>query len=126
MATTRTVDTLLNSYPGAVYKLASDARQLIRRSLPKVEENADPSAPVIAYGYGSGYRGMVCTLILSKSGVKLGLVRGGELADPHHLLAGSGRVHRYIPLRTPADLRQAGVTALIKDAYAAWRERNER
>jgi hypothetical protein len=123
MATTRSVDTLLNRYPDTVQRLAAGARQLIRRVLPKAEERADSSAPVIAYGYGPGYRGMVCTLILSKSGVKLGLVRGGELADPHGLLAGSGRVHRYIALRTREDLRRPGVSDLIKATHAAWRKR---
>jgi hypothetical protein len=120
---TRTVETLLGSYPADVQALAASARQLIRRLLPNVAEKADTTAPVIAYGYGAGYRGMVCTLILSKSGVKLGLVRGGELADPHGLLGGSGKVHRHIALRKPADLRRPGVSDLVKATHAAWRKR---
>ena len=44
----------------------------------------------------AGLSGNVCTLILSKSGVKLGLVHGSELADPNGLLEGSGKVHRNI------------------------------
>jgi hypothetical protein len=66
---------------------------------------------------------MVCTLILSKTGVKIGLVRGSELDDPRGLLAGSGKVHRYIQMKSAADLRRPGVSALIKATYAAWRER---
>src|SRR6476620_10654046 len=121
MAATRTVDALLKSYPPDVQALAAAARKQLCRLLPNVEEHADASAPVIAYGYGPGYRGMVCTLLLSKSGVKVGLVRGSELPDPHHLLEGSGKVHRHIPLRTPADLKRPGVTDLIKQTHAAWR-----
>ena len=123
MATLRTVDALLQSYPPDVQALAAAARKHLRRVLPNIEERADGSAPVITYSYGPGYRGMVCTLILSRKGVKLGLVRGSELADPNHLLEGSGRVHRHIPLRTPADLRRRGVTELIKETHAAWRRR---
>jgi len=82
-----------------VQALFSGARALIHRLLPNVEETADASAPVVGYGYGPGYRGVVCTLILSKSGVKLGLARGAELADPRGLLEGSGKVHRYVALR---------------------------
>lgn len=123
MATLRTVDALLQSYPPDVQALAAAARKHLRRVLPNIEERADGSAPVIAYSYGPGYRGMVCTLILSRKGVKLGLVRGRELADPNHLLEGSGQVHRHIPLRTPADLRRRGVTELIKETHAAWRRR---
>jgi hypothetical protein len=121
----RTVEKLLEPYPSDVQALAVGARQLIRQLLPEVEECADPSAPVVGYNYGPGYSGMVCTLILSKSGVKLGLVRGAELADPRGLLAGSGKVHKYVQLRAPADLRKAGLSQLIKAAYTAWQGRNE-
>jgi hypothetical protein len=121
----RTIETLLQSSPSGVQALAHGARRLIRRLLPEIEERVDSSAPVIAYSYGPGYRGMVCTLILSKSGVKLGLVRGAELDDPRGLLQGSGKVHRYVQLHAPGDLRQAGVRQLIKAAHAAWQKRNE-
>jgi len=110
MAIARTVDALLQSYPPEVQALASAARKHLRRVLPKIEERADGSAPVIGYGYGPGYRDLICTLILSRKGVKLGLVRGSELADPNHLLEGSGKVHRHIALRTAADLHRPGVT----------------
>lgn len=42
---------------------------------------------------------MVCTLIISPSGVKLGIVGGVELPDPHSLLEGSGKTHRHVVLR---------------------------
>ncbi len=114
---------LLARYPDDVQALAVEATQMIRRLLPGVEEGADPTAGLIAFGYGPGYKGMVCTLILSKTGVKIGLVRGSELDDPHGLLAGSGKVHRYIQMKSAADLRRPGVSALIKATYAAWRKR---
>jgi hypothetical protein len=124
MTATRTLEQLLQAYPSDVREVFSAARALIRRLLPEVEETVDGSAPVVGYGYGPGYRGVVCTLILSKAGVKLGLARGGELADPRGLLEGSGKVHRYVALRAPADVRKAGVSQLVKAAYAAWRERS--
>jgi len=114
---------LLARYPADVQALALEATRLIRRLLPDAEENADLSAGLISFGYGPGYKGMVCTLILSKSGVKLGLVRGSELNDPHGLLAGSGKVHRYIQMKSAADLRRPGVSALIRATHAAWRKR---
>jgi len=114
---------LLARYPDDVQALARDATRLIRRLLPGVEESADSSAGLISFGYGPGYKGMVCTLILSKTGVKVGLVRGSELDDPRGLLEGSGKVHRYIQMKSPADLRRAGVSALLKATDAAWRKR---
>jgi len=112
MTASRTVEDLLERYPPGVQALAAEARRALRRWLPGVEEAADASALVIGYGHGPGYRGNVCTLILSKSGVKLGLAHGASLADPRGLLEGSGRVHRRIPLRAPSDLRKSGVSSL--------------
>jgi len=66
---------------------------------------------------------MVCTLIISKAGVKIGLVRGSELDDPHGLLEGRGKVHRHLAVTCPADLRSPGVSALITASHAAWKRR---
>jgi hypothetical protein len=67
---------------------------------------------------------MVCTLILSQGGVKIGLVRGSELGDPRGLLEGRGKVHRFIPVTSPADLAAPGVSELIAAADAAWQARS--
>ena len=112
------IDTLLRSYPEDVQILARQARKTLREWLPNAGEGADASARMIAYRYGPGYKGMVCTLILSKSGVKLGLVGGATLADPHGLLAGSGKVHRHVPTAN----RSRSSTGWTK-AARAWRER---
>jgi hypothetical protein len=121
----KTVEALLRPYSAEVQTLAGGARELIHRLLPNVEETVDGSMPMISFGYGPGYRGMVCTLILGKNGVKLGLVRGSELADPRGLLEGSGKVHKYVQLRAPADLRKPGLKPLVAAALAAWRNRQK-
>jgi hypothetical protein len=122
MATVR-IDQLLGTYPAEVRSLAADARTFISRKLPKVEESVDATAGVIGFGYGPGYKDTICTLLLSKSGVKLGLVNGATLPDPDGLLQGSGKVHRFVPLKTAADLRTPGVAKLLKAAVAAWKAR---
>jgi hypothetical protein len=124
MPSTRGVEKFLASYPESVRDTALAARQFLARMLPRAEESLDESARLIAYGYGAGYKGLVCTLILSQTGVKLGIVRGAELPDPQHLLTGSGKVHRHVQLRGAADLRRSGLVQLLEDALAAWRRRN--
>jgi hypothetical protein len=57
--------------------------------------------------------------------VKLGIVRGSELPDPKRLMQGSGKVHRYVQLRSIADLKQPGLRPLLKAGLAAWRKRSE-
>lgn len=118
-----TLERLLGRYPADVQALAVRARELILHTLREVEESLDGSAGVIGYGYGPGYKGLVCTLILSKTGVKLGLAHGARLPDPDRLLEGSGKTHRYVPLRAPSDIRKPGVTRLLKAALSLWQER---
>jgi len=120
----RTFDQLLAVYSPEVQELASAARRSLREWLPGVEEAVDGTAPVIGFGYGPGYKGMVCTLLLNKSGVKLGLARGSELADPHCLLEGKGKVHRYVQLRNIADLDKKPIKELVKAAHKAWKARS--
>jgi hypothetical protein len=130
MATRKSTDTeeavrgLLRSYPPEVQASALRARELILRTLSRAEETVDPSSKLLGYGYGSGYRGVVCTLILSKAGVKLGVFRGAELPDPERLLAGSGKVHRYISFKSAGDVERRGVTQLLVEALAAWQLRS--
>ena len=122
-ASSSPVDKLLARYPPDVQTLANSARRLVRRLLPRAAETADLSSGIVAYSYGPGYKGMVCTLILSKAGVKIGLVRGSELDDPHGLMEGRGKVHRQVAVTSQADLRRRGVSELITATHAAWKRR---
>lgn len=91
------------------------------QDLPVTE--AQRIVAALAYAYGPGYRGLVCTLLLSQSGVKLGLNKGADLKDPQGLLRGSGKVHRHVQLQSPKDLKQTGLKALVDGARALCKER---
>jgi len=119
----RTLESLLERYPADVQRLGCAARALILRVLPDTEETVDGTAPVVGYGYGTGYKGAVCTLLLSKGGVKIGVAYGATLPDPDHLMSGSGKVHRFVQLRSLADLRNASLLTLLRAARAAARDR---
>lgn len=120
---TMTLDKMVAKYPVEVRTLAAATRKFILDVLPEAEETCDEAGGVVGYGYGAGYKGTVCTLILSKTGVKLGLPYGAALPDPDGLLEGSGKVHRYVQLRAASDLRKPGVARLLKATRAAWQER---
>jgi len=94
------------------------------RRCPDARKGSTSPRGWIAYSYGPGYKGLVCTLILSRKGVKLGIVRGSELPDPKQLLDGSGKVHRFVQLNAPADLKRPGVKTLVKAAHKAWKVRS--
>jgi hypothetical protein len=125
MPSQKDVESFLATYPPEVGALARAAKRLLEASLPNAEETLDESAKVIGYGYGPGYKGCVCTLILSKTGVKIGIAYGATMPDPNGLLRGAGKVHRHVVLQTVADLKQPGVKALVKAALTAWKERTK-
>jgi hypothetical protein len=116
-------ETLLARYDAPVHQAAEALRALLREALPGVEETPDESAGVIGYGYGPGYRGLIATIILSRKGVKLGLAGGASLPDPEGLLAGSGKVHRYVEAPTADAARRPGVRALVEAAKATFEAR---
>jgi hypothetical protein len=120
---TRSLDDLLGRYPESVQGLARSVRAFVLETLPDAAETIDDTAPVIGFGYGPGYKGIICSLILSKSGVKLGLAHGAALPDPEHLLEGDGKVHRYVAIRDASDLDKADLKQLMISASAASRAR---
>ncbi len=119
------VDAFLMPYPPEVQALAHAAREFLAQVLPGAAETIDESAKLLGYGYGPGYRGLVCTLLLSKTGIKLGIAHAATLPDPRQLLQGSGKVHRYVGLLTADDLKQPGLKPLMKAALAAWKKRTQ-
>ena len=106
-------------YPSIVGELAVALRRVIRSAIPNTFETFDEPGRVVGYAVGSGYSGLVCTIIPSKTGVKLGIVRGAELSDPQGLLEGTGKRHRYVQFHTLSDLDRGGVEELLKAARAA-------
>ena len=118
-----TVDDLLPKYPDDVRALAEAARSALAKALPGVTEGVDLPAKLLSYSYGPGYKGLVCTLIMSKTGVKLGIFRGAGLPDPKRLLQGAGKVHRHVQLRVPGDLDRPELKELLDAALQAWRRR---
>ena len=116
MTNLNNVESFLAAYPPQVKAIAEAARRFLNEVLPGAEESVDESARLLAYSYGPGYKGLVCTLIMSQKGVKLGINKGAELPDPEGLLEGSGKVHKYVQLRRAADLEQAGLRELLEEA----------
>jgi hypothetical protein len=117
------VETFLAAYPPEVTRLALATRARVLAALPGVEESLDRPARMLAYAYGPGYAGMVCTIIPSRKGVKLGLYRGAELSDPDGLLEGAGKIHRHVRILGDAQPRPAAVARLLSAARAAWKRR---
>ena len=115
----------LDEYPDGVRDLARGLREIVRAVMPDASEELDRPGRVIGYSFGPGYSGLVCTIIPSKKGVKLGVVHGARLPDPRGLLEGPGKQHRYVAFAQPADLEKAGLKDLLRTAVTAWKERSK-
>jgi hypothetical protein len=116
-------DRLVARYEPQTQALIAAARATLLAAFPKAEESVDLQARLLGYAYGPGYKGTVATLILSKTGVKIGIPYGAALSDPEGLLTGAGRVHRHIAITHAAQLRAPATKAVLKAALTAWRTR---
>ena|SRR5688572_13935810 len=106
-------------YPPNVGEVAIACADAIRSAIPNATETLDEAGHVVGYAVGQGYSGLVCTIIPSKKGVKLGIVRGAELPDPRGLMEGTGKRHRYVQLNKRADVDRVGIVELLKTARDA-------
>ena len=116
------IDEFFNEYPRAVPIIARGLRDIVRAAMPDAREELDRPGKVVGYSYGEGYAGLVCTIILSKTGVKLGIVGGAQFPDPAGLLEGSGKQHRYVAFGEASDLERAGILDLLDTAATRWKQ----
>ena len=113
-----------NGYSEKVRDVAQQLRAIIISTIPDAREELDRSASIVGYSLGSGYAGLICTIIPSKRGVKLGIARGAQLPDPQGLLEGSGKQHRYVAFDECSDLNSPGLQTLLRAAVTAWKKRS--
>jgi hypothetical protein len=66
---------------------------------------------------------MVCTLIPSQKGLKLGFYNGIKLPDPEKLLEGTGKISRYVEIKSEKQIHSAGIRNLIREGLSAYKER---
>jgi hypothetical protein len=119
-----TADSILSKYSPSVSSLGFQLRKFVFDNLKDIIEYPDGSANMIAYGYGSGYKETICTIIPSQKGMKLGFYKGSELSDPDKLLTGMGKVHRHVVISNDDDLKNPALKKLLGEALIAYKKRN--
>ncbi|NLF43935.1 MAG: DUF1801 domain-containing protein [Bacteroidales bacterium] len=125
MLVNEAIENFLAAYSEDVFKNAKILREIIHDNLPEVQEQLDVSAKMIAYCYGKKYTEMVCTLIPSKKGIKLGFYKGVDLPDPEGLLQGNAKLSRYVEFRSQKDIKIQPLTVLLIEAFNAYKRRLE-
>jgi len=123
MTTGKNIDEFLSSYSEKVFTNALELRKILFTNLPNIIEQIDLPAKMIAYCYGQKYAEMICTIIPSKKGLKLGFYKGVDLPDPDKLLKGTGKISRYVEIRSEEQIKSPSLKKLIESALAAYKKR---
>ena len=121
-----TVDDIFSRFDEKIVTLAAKLRKFLLEELKNITEIPDNSVNLIGYGYGSGYKELICTLLLSKQGVKLGFNKGSELPDPQKLLTGTGKVHRFVEIKTAENIKDPALKKLLTEALNAYQKRKNK
>lgn len=123
MTPNKKIDEFLSNYSEETFVNALTLRDVLNENLPGIIEQLDIPAKMIAYSYGQKYAEMICTIIPSKKGIKLGFYKGVDLPDPDKLLEGTGKISRYVEIRSAEQIKSPGLKKLIQDALAAYKQR---
>lgn len=118
-----TSEKILSKYDDKISALGYQLRDFLLKNLDNISEQADESASIIGFNYGTGYKDLICTIIPSKKGVKLGFYKGSELQDPAKLLTGSGKVHKFVEINSVKDISNPALRELLRAAIEAWQNR---
>ena len=117
------IDEFLSGYTKEVLVNGLKLREVLLKHLPGIIEQVDTPAKMIAYCYGQKYADMICTIIPSKKGIKLGFYKGVDLPDPNNLLQGTGKISRHVEIRSGELIRSSALKKLIESALAAYKKR---
>jgi hypothetical protein len=123
MATNDNIDSFLSQYDENVIKKALALREVLLKNLPDIIEQIDLPAKMIAYCYGQKYVDLICVLIPSKKGLKLGFNRGIELDDPDKLLEGTGKISRYVQIKSREQITSSSLKKLIANALNIYKQK---
>jgi len=120
VAAAKEIEKFLSAYTPQVFSHALELRKLLLANLPGIVEQIDASAKMIAYCYGQKYSELICVVIPSKKGLKLGFNRGSILPDPDHLLEGKGKVSRYVEIKSIEQINSPALRNLLAAALVAY------
>ena len=113
----------LSKYSPEVVNLSLALRTSLLQQLPEITEQLDLPAKMVAYCYGQKYAEMVCVIIPSKKGLKLAFYKGTELPDPAGMLEGTGKISRYVQIKSKEQIDSPQLNDLIAAALKACRKR---
>lgn len=105
---------LLNNYDDNIRELATEARALIVKLVPKADEKIYFGWRVARFSLDGTMGGQFIAIGPHKKHVNLYFMNGTELEDPKTLLTGEGKKMRHVSITEAKQLKSAVLKALIK------------
>ena len=114
----RQLNTFIGRFDPAIRKIVREARAKLRRRLPAAIEMVYDNYNALAIGFASSERAadVIVSLAVYARGVNLYFICGVALADPNHLLLGSGNQGRFVRLESADMLDRPEIDALLSEA----------
>ena len=114
----RQLDLFIRRFDPAIRKLVREARAKLRRRLPTAIELVYDNYNALAIGFASSERmsDTIVSLAVYARGVNLYFIYGAALADPHHLLLGSGSQGRFVRLESASTIDRREIGELLAAA----------
>jgi len=125
ITTNKEIDNFLRQYDEQVLNHVLKLREVLLANLPNIIEQLDIPTRMIAYCYGQKYIDMICTIIPSRKGLKLGFSYGVDLPDSNHLLSGTGKISRYVEI-SEKEISSPALKKLITSALKAYKSRTKK
>lgn len=122
MTNGKQIEEFLSQYDEPVYSNALILREVILANLPNIIEQLDLSAKMIGYCYGQKYSELICVIIPSKKGLKLGFNRGTQLRDQDNLLKGAGKISRYVQVKSEEQIKSHSIKELFISALQVYEQ----
>ena len=118
------IEFFFSSYEEQVIRNAQLLRKVLFNNLPNIIEQIDLPAKMIAYCFGQKYAELICAIILSKNGLKLGFNWGTELPDPDKLLRGDGKISRYVEIKSEEQIKSKALKNLLVSVLRIYKQKN--
>lgn len=109
------ITAFINQQPVELQPTFRALRQTILQVAPHIIETIQYRIPFYTY------YGQLCYLSPYRGAVKLGFCQGAFLANEQGLLVGAGKQVRYLSVKSPEDINQIALQALLQEAML-WNE----
>lgn len=110
MSKAKTPDALVQELGPGHQEIMGRLRSFVNKRAPKLEERVKWGG-ICWVG-----RGVVCYAHPLEDRVDFGFFKGVMIKDPKKILEGEGKFLRHVKVRTPADLREKELAAMLAQA----------